>query len=94
MIQQAGRTVDSFLDNTGTAHDSLATGVYDITISSANLLCPTQIKLNVTDGGVYPFTPKVEDTVFYCLGDNAVHLNATADSGAVPSLVQSRRGAI
>ncbi|MBS1645590.1 MAG: gliding motility-associated C-terminal domain-containing protein [Bacteroidetes bacterium] len=83
LVRKAGILIDSFVDNTGVAYDSLDIGTYDIEVRSDKLLCRSYFQYTVVDGGTYPFKPKVVSPVFYCKNDIALPLKGTADSGAV-----------
>ncbi|MEO6832413.1 MAG: hypothetical protein ABI169_09425, partial [Chitinophagaceae bacterium] len=83
IVKKAGILIDSFIDNSGLAYDSLAIGSYDIEVKSDNLLCTSNFKFTVVDSGLYPFKPLVESPIFYCQGDAALPLKGTADSGAI-----------
>jgi len=83
VISRNGTTIDSFLDNSGLAYDSLATGVYSVHVTSSTLLCTSDYTMAIVDSGSYPYRPKVLDSIYYCNGDVAVQLVATPDSGAV-----------
>lgn len=81
-ISQAGSVVRSFRDSTGFVADSLGVGLYDVTITSDKLPCPTNLQLRIVDSGLYPNTPLTKP-VFYCKFDQSVPLVATPDSGAI-----------
>jgi gliding motility-associated-like protein len=80
-VSQGNTVVKSFVDNTGIYKDSLAKGSYTVTVTSPNLLCAVQYKLDIVDSGVYP-RPPITAPIFYCKGEPAMPLNAIPDSSA------------
>lgn len=82
VVKQGTTTIKD--ENTGSASiiDSLYPGIYNVTITSPLLTCPTEYTFEIVDSGQYPYVPKVTSPVGYCLNDVPVALLADADPGA------------
>ncbi len=81
-ITQGGNLIHSYTDTTGAVTDSLPVGLYNVSITSPKLACPTIYQLRIADSGIYP-RPPVTTPKFYCFGDPAQPVTAIADSGAL-----------